>query len=77
MRNLNDMRIYTVSEGEGPSLLVVRDSFGERLFPYLANAASRMVYSRVYEDVAQQARDADARVVVLEIAERNLASLLP
>lgn len=75
MRSLNDMRIETATGAETPSLLVVRDSFGEGLFPYLANSIGRMVYSRVYEDVLGQARQADADVVVVEIVERNIGIL--
>ena len=75
MRSLNDMRIETSSDADTPSLLVVRDSFGEGLFPYLANSVGRMVYSRVYEDVPGQARLAQADIVVLEIVERNISSL--
>ena len=75
MRSLNDMRIETVTDADTPSMLVVRDSFGEGLFPYLANSVSRMVYSRVYEDVLGQARAAQAEIVVLEIVERNIGIL--
>lgn len=75
MRSLNDMRIETSTGADTPSLLVVRDSFGEGLFPYLANSIDRMVYSRVYEDVLGQARQAKAEIVVLEIVERNIGIL--
>lgn len=75
MRSLNDMRIETATGADTPALLVVRDSFGEGLFPYLANSTGRMVYSRVYEDVLGQAREARADIVVLEIVERNIGML--
>lgn len=75
MRSLNDMRIETSTEADAPAMLVVRDSFGEGLFPYLANSVGRMVYSRVYEDVLGQAREAEADIVVLEIVERNIGIL--
>ena len=75
MRSLNDMRIETSTDADTPSLLVVRDSFGEGLFPYLANSVGRMVYSRLYEDVLGQAREAEADIVVLEIVERNIGIL--
>lgn len=75
MRSLDDMRIETTTDADTPALLVVRDSFGEGLFPYLANHISRMVYSRVYEDIAGQARQAGADIVVLEVVERNIAAL--
>ena len=75
MRSLDDMRIETSTSADTPSLLVVRDSFGEGLFPYLANSIGRMVYSRVYGDVLGQARQAEAEVVILEIVERNIPIL--
>ena len=77
MRTLNDMRIETSTDADTLSLLVVRDSFGEGLFPYLANSVGRMVYSRVYEDLRGQAGQAEADVVVLEIVERNIGTLTP
>lgn len=70
MRSLDDMRIETAADADTPSLLIVRDSFGKGLFPYLANSISRMVCSRVYEDIPGQARQAEADVVVVEIVER-------
>ena len=75
MRSLNDMRIETTAQADTPILLVVRDSFGEGLFPYLAGSVGRMVYSRVYEDVLGQARAAEADIVVVEIVERNIPIL--
>ena len=75
MRSLNDMRIETTTQNDTPTLLVVRDSFGEGLFPYLANSIGRMVYSRVYEDVSGQAQTAGADVVIVEIVERNIPIL--
>lgn len=75
MRSLNDMRIETTTQTDTPTLLVVRDSFGEGLFPYLAGSVGRMVYSRVYEDVLGQARTAEADIVIVEIVERNIPIL--
>lgn len=75
IRSLNDLRIETASSASALSLLVLRDSFGEGLFPYLANLAGRMTYSRVYDAPLAQARKAQAEMVILEIAERNLKNL--
>ena len=75
MRSLDDMRIETAAEVDTPAMLVVRDSFGKGLFPYLANSIGRMVYSRLYDDVPGQARQAGADIVVLEIVERNIPLL--
>ena len=75
IRSLNDLRIETASSASALSLLVLRDSFGEGLFPYLANLTGRMTYSRVYDAPLAQARKAQAEMVILEIAERNLKNL--
>ena len=75
MRSLNDMRIETTSPADTPSLLVIRDSFGEGLFPYLANSIGKLVYSRVYADALSQARTAEADIVIIEIVERNIPVL--
>lgn len=76
MRSLNDARIQTACTSADLSMLVVRDSFGEGLFPYLANTAGNLVFSRSDKDVPGQARAADARWIVVEIAQRNLRDWL-
>jgi len=76
MRSLNDARIQTSCETTSLSMLVVRDSFGAGLFPYLANTAGKLVFSRSDEDVARQAATADADWVVVEVVQRNLRDWL-
>jgi len=76
MRSLNDARIQTSCETTSLSMLVVRDSFGEGLFPYLANTAGELIFSRSDEDVARQAATADADWVVVEVVQRNLRDWL-
>lgn len=76
MRSLDDARIQTTSAATDLSLLVVRDSFGEGLFPYLANTAGRMTFSRSDQDVAAQAAAADADWVVIEVVQRNVRDWL-
>lgn len=76
MRSLDDARIQTSSQTTGLSLLVVRDSFGEGLFPYLANTAGSMTFSRSDADVTAQARSAQAQWVIIEVAQRNLRDWL-
>ena len=76
MRSLNDARIQTSSGTTELTMLVVRDSFGEGLFPYLANTAGKLVFSRSDKDVAQQAGDAQADWVVVEVVQRNLRDWL-
>ena len=71
MRTVDDARIQTTSPTTELSLLVVRDSFGRALFPYLANAAGSMTFSRSDADVASQAAEAQADWVVIEVVERN------
>jgi hypothetical protein len=74
MRSVSDMRIESESPANNLNLLVLRDSFGDALFPYLANNAGRMVYSR------QAALDAEAAIaenvshVVFIIAQRSLTA---
>lgn len=76
MRSLNDARIQTSGGTTDLALLVVRDSFGEGLFPYLANTAGSMVFSRSYQDIPAQAETAKAHFVVLEVVQRNLRDWL-
>ena len=76
MRSLNDARIQTSGGTAALSMLVVRDSFGAGLFPYLANTLETMVFSRNDKDVAGQAAAANADWVVLEVVQRNLRDWL-
>jgi len=76
MRSLSDMRIETLSHANELNLLVLRDSFGEALFPYLANNVGRMVFSRQIALDKQTALDEKVTHVVLVIAQRDLWKLL-
>lgn len=76
MRTVDDARIQTTSSTTTLSLLVVRDSFGRALFPYLAGTAGRMTFSRSDADVAAQARSAGAEWVVVEVVQRNVRDWL-
>ncbi|MBE5766947.1 MAG: hypothetical protein E7335_07280 [Clostridiales bacterium] len=76
MRSMDDMIIRTTSENNPQlNLFVLRDSFGEALFPYLASNAGSLTYSRTlpYDDALAQSEEAN--VIILEIVERNLGSL--
>lgn len=76
MRSMDDMIIRTSSKANAQlDLFVLRDSFGEALFPYLAANAGSLTYSRAmpYDDALAQAEGAN--VIILEIVERNLGSL--
>lgn len=76
MRSLDDARIQTNGGVTELSLLMVRDSFGEGLFPFLANAAGSLTFSRSTRDVPAQAKAAGAQWVVVEVAQRNLRDWL-
>ena len=80
MRSLSDMMIRTRSDANGLRVLVLRDSFGEALFPYMANNLGRLLFSRVLsvDEAAIQGliQGEEIRHVVLQIAERNLPTLL-
>ena len=76
MRTVDDARIQTSSPTTDLSLLVVRDSFGRALFPYLANACGRLTFSRSDKDVAGQAASARADWIVVEVVQRNVRDWL-
>ncbi len=76
MRTLDDARIQTTSSTTELSLLVIRDSFGRGLFPYLANTAGRMTFSRSDADVVAQAAAAGADWVIIEVVQRNVRDWL-
>ncbi len=76
MRTVDDARIQTTSSTTELSLLVVRDSFGRALFPYLANTAGQMTFSRSDADVPAQAEAARAEWVVIEVVQRNVRDWL-
>ncbi len=73
LRSMDDLLMKTTSNNDGPSIFAARDSFGRALFPYLANMASEMVYTRDYARFEEQARGFDLAVLV--IAERSLGDL--
>lgn len=73
MRGVDDLHIKTSSNSDGPSIYAARDSFGRALFPYLANMASNMVFTRDYAHFEEQAKGFDLAVLV--IAERSLGDL--
>lgn len=76
MRTVDDARIQTTSPSTELSMLVIRDSFGRALFPYLANACGRLTFSRSDKDVAGQAASARAEWVVVEVVQRNVRDWL-
>ena len=75
IRDATSMTILTTGEGRG-SLLMFRDSFGNLLYPYLADSFAHALFSRSVDYrlhlTAQQAADC----VVVELVERNLDYLI-
>ena len=71
----DSITIRTVGEGSG-SLLAYRDSFGNDLYPFLADSFAAACFSRstVYDLTAAEKLGADT--VVVELVERNLRYLL-
>ena len=71
----DSITINTAGEGSG-SLLAYRDSFGNDLYPFLADsfAAARFSRSTVYDFAAAEKLGADT--VLVELVERNLRYLL-
>lgn len=71
----DSITIDTVGSGEG-SLLAFRDSFGNLLYPYLADSYASARFSRaVSYDLAQMATLGTDRVLI-ELVERNLDYLV-
>ncbi len=70
----DSITIDTAGAGEG-TLMMFRDSFGELLYPFMAESwgAARFSRQAAYDLTAAQELSADA--VVVEIVERNLAWL--
>lgn len=76
MRTVMDMNIETRSEANGLRVVMLRDSFANALFPYLANNVGelKMIRASRWQDGFWR-EGADA--VILEIAERDLDRLIP
>ena len=71
----DSITIQTVGEGSG-TLLCYRDSFGNDLYPYLADAFASARFSRstTYDLTLGESLGADT--VIVELVERNLSYLL-
>ena len=75
VRTMMEMEITSKREDQNGSLLMVRDSFGSALIPFLADAFEECRFTRQsMTDVLGESQGYD--VVILEIAERNLRNLL-
>lgn len=71
----DSITLTTLGGGEG-TLLMYRDSFGNNLFPYLADAFESAKFSRAADYDLTGAAEAGTNCVVVELVERNLRYLL-
>lgn len=77
IRSAEDNRIVTTSEtAAGGSLLMFRDSFGNALYPFLAENFQSATFSRITPWDLTTAESLGADTVVIELVERNLDWLL-
>ena len=76
IRSAEDLFIRTERAGAGGSLLMFRDSFGNALHPFLAEAFGKAVFCRQtpYDLTLIETEAADT--VVIELVERNLRWLI-
>ena len=75
IRSENELNIRTAGGGTG-SLLMFRDSFGNLLYPYLADSFGSAQFSRAVAYRLDQIPAREADYVVVELVERNLRYLL-
>ena len=75
IRSENELNIRTAGGGTG-SLLMFRDSFGNLLYPYLADSFGSAQVSRAVAYRLDQIPVREADYVVVELVERNLRYLL-
>lgn len=75
IRSAENLTIMTSGGGQG-SLLMFRDSFGNLLYPYLADSFARALFSRAPAYRLNLIGERGADWVVAELVERNIPSLL-
>ncbi len=71
----DDIQIDTTKESKQHSLLLFRDSFGNALYPFLADSFGHSRFSRKMPYPITMMDELGADVVLIEIVERNLANL--
>lgn len=76
IRSAEDQTIRTSCAGKQVSLLMFRDSFGNTLYPFMAESFGTACFSRAmpYDLTTADAENAD--VIVIEIVQRNLRWLI-
>lgn len=75
IRSPEDLRIQTESPGQAGSLLMFRDSFGNNLYPFMAQSFGKSVFSRSMPFQMALLDETGADTVVIELVERNLSCL--
>lgn len=75
IRSAENLTIMTHGGGEG-SLLMFRDSFGNNLYPYLADSFGAALFSRSMPYRLDLVSQREADFVVAELVERNLRYLI-
>lgn len=75
IRSAENQTIMTTGGGEG-SLLLFRDSFGNLLYPYLAESFSQALFSRAMPIRLDMVAQREADAVVMELVERNIEYLI-
>ncbi len=74
-KSVEDMTVTATGEGT-ERLLMFRDSFGNAILPFLADAFSTSYFSRGIPYDLRHMETENATVVIVEIVERNLRNLL-
>jgi len=73
---VDSMKITTVNENKTGSLLMFRDSFGNALYPFMADSFGQAVFSRMMPYRMDWTDQMDLDYLVIEIVERNIKNLL-
>lgn len=73
-RGSDDLLISTANDAGRGSVLMFRDSFGNALYPFVANDFERAQFSRALPYNLTDAKAYD--LVIIEIVERNIGNLL-
>lgn len=71
----DDIQIDTTNETKQHSLLMFRDSFGNALYPFMADSFGHSRFSRKMPYNLTMMEEVNADVVIVEIVERNIANL--
>ena len=76
IRGPEDQRIQTENPEKTGSLLMFRDSFGNTLYPFMAEEFGQAAFSRSMPCQMALLEETDADTVVIELVERNLNYLV-